>query len=89
MRIAFRQPDGAWHFANSLTPFTPAGINDISPSASTSELSCKHSSKDGKLKAGYGEEEYGFPIQPTTHPLPAYHRESYHKHFDGDHSPAS
>ncbi|KIK05834.1 hypothetical protein K443DRAFT_674880 [Laccaria amethystina LaAM-08-1] len=42
MRIAIRRPDGAWHFADSRTPFTPSGVSDIdvipSPSSSTSFL---------------------------------------------------
>jgi hypothetical protein len=51
MRIAFRQPDGAWHFADSLTPFAPAGVNDIdvlpSPSVSSmSEFSFNSQSKE-------------------------------------------
>ncbi|PPQ86484.1 hypothetical protein CVT24_010254 [Panaeolus cyanescens] len=29
MRIALRRPDGAWHFADSRTPFTPVGVGEI------------------------------------------------------------
>lgn len=29
MRIAHRRPDGAWHFADSRTPFTPEGVSDL------------------------------------------------------------
>ena len=29
MRIAIRRPDGAWHFADSRTPFTPVGVNEL------------------------------------------------------------
>ncbi|KAF9047671.1 hypothetical protein BJ165DRAFT_1117351 [Panaeolus papilionaceus] len=42
MRIALRRPDGAWHFADSRTPFTPVGVSEIdvlpSPTVSTSSL---------------------------------------------------
>jgi len=52
MRIAFRQPDGAWLFADSLTPFAPAGVNDIdvlpSPSVSISEFS-----REGSIEKPY------------------------------------
>jgi hypothetical protein len=88
MRIAFRRPDGAWHFADSLTPFTPAGINEIdvlpSPSASGSEYSSNAPPKEKKLKAEDRQED-DFSFNPATPPPPAYHSESY-KHFDGDNS---
>lgn len=29
MRIAHRRPDGAWHFADSRTPFKPEGVSDL------------------------------------------------------------
>lgn len=45
MRIAFRRPDGAWHFADSRTPFTPAGVHeiDVLPSNTTSSTSLSSS----------------------------------------------
>jgi len=41
MRIAIRRPDGAWHFADSRTPFTPVGVNelDVVPSPISSATS--------------------------------------------------
>lgn len=88
MRIAFRKPDGAWHFGDSLTPFKPAGVNDIdflpSSSVTTSECSFSLSSKDCDVKkAGYEPEEgYGFS-STITFPPPAY---SAHGHSDGGYS---
>ncbi|KAF8911685.1 hypothetical protein CPB84DRAFT_1762612 [Gymnopilus junonius] len=42
MRIALRRPDGAWHFTDSRTPFTPVGVNDLdvapSPISSATSL---------------------------------------------------
>ncbi|KAJ2922804.1 hypothetical protein H1R20_g14306, partial [Candolleomyces eurysporus] len=29
MRIAVRRPDGAWHFSDPSTPFTPVGVSDL------------------------------------------------------------
>ena len=85
MRIAFRRPDGAWHFADSLTPFAPAGVNDIdvlpSPSVTTSECSFNLTSKDWEVKkAGY-EGGYGFSTTTLALPPPA-----YTGHPDGHHS---
>jgi len=99
MRIAFRRPDGAWHFADSRTPFTPTGVNDIdvlpsplSSSASLFSFNTKMSSnKEQDVKAtqdlykGY-DPESDFEITPIAPPPPAYHRESCHEHFDGNHS---
>ena len=87
MRIAFRRPDGAWHIADSLTPFEPAGVNNIDflppPSASASECSFSFGSpsKEWEVKkAGY-EGGYGFSSSNLTFPPPA-----YNGHIDGDHS---
>ncbi|KAH9485784.1 hypothetical protein JR316_0002699 [Psilocybe cubensis] len=42
MRIAIRRPDGAWHFTDSRTPFTPAGVTELevtpSPASSSTSL---------------------------------------------------
>lgn len=85
MRIAFRRPDGAWHFADSRTPFTPAGVKDIEvvPSAMSSSASLfslnvrTPSNKEREARAardlseGY-DSELGFAISPTVSPPPAY-----------------
>lgn len=88
MRIAHRRPDGAWQIADSLTPFEPAGVNDIDglppPSASASECSFSIPSKEWEVKkAGY-EEGYGFSINLSP-PPPAY-TPAYSGHSDGGHS---
>jgi len=83
MRIAFRKPDGSWHIGDSLSPFKPAGVNDIdvlpSPSVSTSECSFSLPSKEWESKKAAYETGYGFST--ITLPPPAYTR-----HSDGDHS---
>jgi len=87
MRIAFRRPDGAWHIGDSLTPFAPAGVNDIdflpSPSVTTSECSFSMTSKELEVKKVGYEGGYGFSSTLTL-PPPAY---SGHGHSDRDHSP--
>lgn len=100
MRIAFRRPDGAWHFADSRTPFTPEGVNDIDvlpslPSASTSVDSFNFkipSNKEREVKAARNlskryDSDYGFSTKTTTVPPPAYQCESYSDHSDGDRPP--
>lgn len=86
MRIAFRRPDGAWHIADSMTPFQPAGVNDIDvlppPSVTTSECSLSLQSKEWEVKKVGYEGGYGFSTHLTL-PPPAY---SGHGHSDGDHS---
>lgn len=88
MRIALRRPDGAWHIADSLTPFKPAGVHDIdvlpSPSASTSECSFSPPSKEWEAKKVGYEGGYGFSTNLTL-PPPAY-TPAYNGHPDGDHS---
>ncbi|KAF8805200.1 hypothetical protein BYT27DRAFT_7192928 [Phlegmacium glaucopus] len=99
MRIAFRRPDGAWHFADSRTPFTPSGVKDIdvhppaSPSTSFFSFNSKiPSNKEREVKAardlykGYGS-EFDFETNPFAPPPPAYHRESCNEYFDGNRSP--
>ena len=80
MRIASRRPDGSWHISDSLTPFRPAGVNDIdilpSPSTSTSECSFSLPSKEWEAKKGC---EVGYGFSTLTLPPPAYTR-----HSDGD-----
>lgn len=85
MRIAFRRPDGAWHIGDSLTPFEPAGVNDIhvpSHSVTTSECSFSLASKEWEVKKVGYEGGYGFSSTLTL-PPPAY---SGHGRSDGDHS---
>ncbi|EAU91859.2 hypothetical protein CC1G_04626 [Coprinopsis cinerea okayama7 len=44
MRIAYRRPDGAWHFTDSRTPFTPAGVSDLENTPSPSPMSSSSAS---------------------------------------------
>jgi len=100
MRIAFRRPDGAWHFADSRTPFTPLGVNDIevlpSPTSSSASLFYFNakipSNKEREAKTARDlykghNPEFDFEISSIVPPPPAYHRESCSEHFGGDHSP--
>lgn len=91
MRIALRQPDGVWHFADTRESFTPAGVKDIVPLPTSSELRKSMlsantavtkipSNKEWEAKAARQlykgyEPEYGFPTGLTI-PPPAYQRES-------------
>lgn len=88
MRIAFRRPDGAWDFGDSLTPFKPAGVNDIetppSPSVRTSEFSFSQPLKDWEVKKSGCEAGYG-SSSTLTLPPPAYGAGG---HSDGDQSSA-
>jgi len=100
MRIAIRRPDGAWHFADSRTPFTPAGVADIdilpSPMSSATSLisfnSRFPSTKAQEAQAsrdrykGY-DPHLDFEPNPTVPPPPAYHREHCRNHFDDTRSP--
>lgn len=85
MRIAFRRPDGAWHIGDSMTPFKPAGVNDIevlpSPTVTLASSECSFNlpSKEYEVKkAGY---EAGYGFSTLSLPPPAYTR-----HSDGGHS---
>lgn len=90
MRIASRRPDGSWHISDSLTPFRPAGVNDIdvlpSPAVSTSECSFSIPSKEWEVKKVGSEagSEAGYGFSTLTLPPPAYTR---HSDGDGDLSP--
>lgn len=87
MRIAIRRPDGAWHFTDSRTPFTPAGVSEIdvapSPISSRSSVSLlSHSSSrylSNKAKEARAardlSDDFGFEVNPTVPPPPAYHRD--------------
>ncbi|KAF8161535.1 hypothetical protein B0H34DRAFT_383755 [Crassisporium funariophilum] len=100
MRIAIRRPDGAWHFADSRTPFTPVGVKDIdvlpSPmSSSTSMFSFNSrlpSNKELEAKAardfhkGY-DSEFDFAVSSHVPPPPAYHREPCKEQFDAGQPP--
>jgi len=88
MRIALRRPDGAWHFTDSRTPFTPSGVGDIdvipSPmSSSTSLMSFnsrlplnhKKSQEAKSQKRDYHkgyDPDLDFELSPTALPPPAY-----------------
>lgn len=84
MRIAFRQPDGSWHFGDSLTPFAPEGVNMVdplpSPSSSASEFFLNTPAKEKKVQARYEPGSYkpecDSSIIPIAFPPPAYHCES-------------
>jgi hypothetical protein len=95
MRIAIRRPDGAWHFTDSRTPFTPAGVSeiDVTPSPistrSTASLLSFHSSsrfpsnKAIEVRTARDlSDDFGFRVDPTAPPPPAYHREPCQPHFD-------
>lgn len=76
MRIAMRRPDGAWHFADPRSPFTPSGVSEIdvlpSPSSSTGMLPPRVRMKEHEAKASrdlrYGY-DYDIDLNP---PPPAY-----------------
>lgn len=55
MRIATRRPDGAWHFADPRTPFTPLGVSEIdvlpSPSSSIGTLPPRVRTKEQEAKS--------------------------------------
>ena len=93
MRIAFRRPDGAWYFADSRTPFTPAGVTeiDILPSNTTSSTSLSSSchlkipsNKQRESNAARDlykgcDPEFGFLHEPT----PPTYREWCDERSDG------
>lgn len=92
MRIAIRRPDGAWHFADSRTPFTPTGVNDIdvlpSPMSSSASLLSFNTKMPSNKEQEFNDTRYDpesdFEISPIAPPPPAYHHESCHEHFDGN-----
>lgn len=74
MRIAYRRPDGAWHFADSSTPFTPTGVSDlenIPTSAVSSKLFPFSSQKEQDAKL---DDPFASSYDPITPPPPAYQR---------------
>jgi len=89
MCIAIRRPDGAWHFTDSRTPFTPYGVADLdvmpSPISSATSLisfnSRLPSTKAQEAKAN--QEPYTCELSP---PPPAYHHEPCREHFDDSRS---
>jgi len=100
MRIAIRRPDGAWHFTDSRTPFTPSGIHDLVPSPispsspSTLSLSSANSrlpsrkaqeAKKETLRQRY-DPDLDFEVHLTIPPPPAYHPEEHVEDKSG-HSP--
>ncbi|CAA7260347.1 unnamed protein product [Cyclocybe aegerita] len=98
MRIAVRRPDGAWHFADSRTPFTPTGVQDIDvlPSPMSSSVSLlsllphQPLSKKAQEARSYGkgyDSDIDFEVRRTVPPPPAYHREPCGEHFDDARSP--
>lgn len=87
MRIAIRQPDGAWHFADSRTPFEPSGVNDLEnvpspispsytsmPSVSSLKLSSRKVDevKIESFRARF-DPDLDLEVNPTLPPPPAYH----------------
>jgi hypothetical protein len=89
MRIAVRRPDGAWHFTDSRTPFTPSGVADLdvtpSPiSSATSLISFNSRFPSTKAQeANNSREPHNF--KPSAPPL-AYHPELCREHFDDSRS---
>ncbi|KAF8181849.1 hypothetical protein BJ912DRAFT_979345 [Pholiota molesta] len=81
MRIAIRRPDGAWHFTDSRTPFTPAGVKeiDVVPSPVSSIASYSFSNPrllPSEIRASrYVHHEH-------APPPPVYFREPCVEHFD-------
>lgn len=94
MRIALRRPDGAWHFADSRTPFMPTGVNDIdvlpSPTSSSASLLSLNvkipSNKEREAMAARDLYKGHDPESVAIPPPPAYYRESCNQHFGRDHS---
>jgi len=89
MRIAVRRPDGAWHFTDSRTPFTPSGVADLdvvpSPiSSATSLISFNSRFPSSKAQgASTTREPYNFKLSA---PPTAYHPEPCRDHFDDSRS---
>jgi hypothetical protein len=96
MRIAIRQPDGAWHFADSRTPFQPSGVNDLEnvPSPITPSYASIFSFPSSKPSSRKTDEvkldsfrrrfdpDMDFEPNPTLPPPPAYHPEARQHHAD-------
>ncbi|KDR69873.1 hypothetical protein GALMADRAFT_913495 [Galerina marginata CBS 339.88] len=78
MRIALRRPDGAWHFTDSRTPFTPLGVADLDVTPSPMSSSASLISFNSRFPST--------SISRTTPPPPVHHREPCREHFD-DRSP--
>ena len=101
MRIAVRRPDGAWHFTDSRTPFTPSGIKDLDnvPSLKSS-ASIISSSSNGRIPSKKADEVklesfrrrrdpyLEFDLSPTVPPPPAYHPDSSRERSSGPNSPS-
>ncbi|KAF9479099.1 hypothetical protein BDN70DRAFT_879166 [Pholiota conissans] len=81
MRIALRRPDGAWHFTDSRTPFTPLGIKEIDVVPSPVSSSVGFFSSHPRLNP---EELRASRYIHHTHtpPPPVYFREPCVEHFD-------
>ena len=86
MRIALRRPDGAWHFADSRTPFTPTGVSeiDVVPSPISTIASRGFPPLAAPRLPSTKEQEASYSNYNHTHnpPPPAYYREPCHDHFD-------
>jgi len=90
MRIAVRRPDGAWHFADSQTPFEPSGVKDLDnvPALKPSSASIFSTSSDGRIPSKKADEVkmenlrrrhdpyLDFDLSPTVPAPPAYHTEA-------------
>jgi hypothetical protein len=104
MRIAIRRPDGAWHFTDARTPFTPSGIKDLDnvPSLKSSSASIISSSSNGKVRSKKADEVkmesfrrrhdpyLDFDLSPTTVlPPPAYHPDTRPERSDSPNGPST
>ncbi|GLB38004.1 hypothetical protein LshimejAT787_0410550 [Lyophyllum shimeji] len=81
MRIAMRGADGAWHFADPRTRFSPSGVSEIdvlpSPLSSRSTMTLpspvrtkeQEAKSPANLRHGYDRSEYDVDLNP---PPPAY-----------------
>lgn len=80
MRIAVRRPDGAWHFTDSRTPFTPSGVADLDVLPSPMSSSASLISFNSRFPS---TQPYNFQLSP---PPPIYHPEPCREHFDDSRS---
>jgi len=86
MRIAIRRPDGAWHFADSRTPFRPSGVSeiDVLPSPISTVGSRGFPPPAARRLPSTKEKEASYLSCDDTHnpPPPAYYREPCRDYLD-------
>ncbi|KAF9561874.1 hypothetical protein CPC08DRAFT_707058 [Agrocybe pediades] len=90
MRIAVRRPDGAWHFTDSRTPFTPTGVKEIDVTPSPISSCTSLVSFNSRFPPSNTSHADGFRSNPNftiAPPPPAFPREPCREHFDDRHSP--